>query len=68
MRGNATFAVIAGSDEFDKGELSIKDLELGRRIAAEVDDRDEWREQKQQFTIQRRELLSTIQERLGKQG
>ncbi|MCB1219459.1 MAG: histidine--tRNA ligase [Planctomycetales bacterium] len=58
------YAVIAGSDEFEKSELSIKDLELGRRIAEQVEDRDEWKEQKQQFTISRSELVATIRERL----
>ncbi|MCB1216165.1 histidine--tRNA ligase [bacterium] len=58
------FAVIAGSDEFEKAELSIKDLELGRRIAEQVEDREEWKEQKQQFTISRSELVGTISERL----
>ena len=62
------FAVIAGSDEFEKGELSIKDLELGRRIAAQVEDRDEWKEQKQQFSIARDELVETIRSRLAGQS
>lgn len=36
-------AVIAGSREFERGVLQIKDLRLGRALAASVAGRDEWR-------------------------
>jgi histidyl-tRNA synthetase len=58
-------AVIAGEDEFAAGTLSVKDLELGRRLAAEAESREEWQELKQQFTINRDELLASIRERLA---
>jgi histidyl-tRNA synthetase len=58
-------AVIAGEDEFAEGTLSVKDLELGRRIGAEAESREEWQELKQQFTINRDELVASIRERLA---
>jgi len=58
-------AVIAGEDEFAKGELSVKDLELGRKIAGEAESRDEWQELKQQFTIPRADLVLQLQKRLA---
>jgi histidyl-tRNA synthetase len=58
-------AIIAGEDEFAKGELSVKDLELGRRIAAEVESREEWTEQKQQFNIARSDAVRWLKDKLG---
>ena len=62
------YAVIAGSDEFERGELSIKDLELGRRIASQVEDREEWKEQKQQFSIADSALVETIRRLMEQAG
>lgn len=59
-------AIVAGSDEFDKGELSIKDLELGRKLADEAETREEWKEQKQQFSIKRGDLVQEIEGQLRK--
>lgn len=58
-------AVIAGGDEFAAGEVSIKDLKLGRELAAQTASREEWQEQKQQYTIKRGELLSSLKQRLN---
>lgn len=59
-------AVIAGEDEFAANELSVKDLDLGRRIAAEAESREEWRELKQQFTVGRDELVARLREALNR--
>jgi histidyl-tRNA synthetase len=59
-------AVIAGEDEFANGQVSVKDLELGRRIAEETSSREEWQELKQQFTINRTELVEVFQQRLDR--
>jgi len=59
-------AVIAGGDEFEAGVVSIKDLELGRELAAQTESREEWQEQKQQYTVKRGELISALQQRLNK--
>jgi histidyl-tRNA synthetase len=37
-------AVIVGGDEMAGGVVTIKDLDLGRRLAAEVTDNRAWRE------------------------
>ncbi len=60
----APVAVIAGSEEFDKGVLQIKDLVLGARIA-ETATHEEWKEQPAQFEIARGDLVSKIREMLG---
>ena len=56
---NAPVAVIAGSDEFDKGVLQIKDLVLGAKIA-ETATHAEWKEQPAQFEIKRADLVAEI--------
>jgi histidyl-tRNA synthetase len=57
-------AVIMGGDEFAAGSASVKDLELGRRIAAEAETRAEWAERPQQFTCPRGELTAQLKARL----
>ncbi len=56
---NAPVAVIAGSDEFDKGVVQIKDLVLGAKIA-ETATHEEWKEQPAQSEINRDDLVSEI--------
>jgi histidyl-tRNA synthetase len=36
------FALIAGSDEFAAGKVTVKNLEAGRRIATDTADREQW--------------------------
>jgi len=57
-------AVIAGEDEFARDEVSVKDLQLGRRIAAKAESREEWQQLKQQSTVARGELTGALTERL----
>ncbi|TGY89891.1 histidine--tRNA ligase [Marinicauda algicola] len=64
-RRGADFAVIVGSEEREAGTVSVKDLKLGAKIAQEVTDREEWAEQRQQFTVRRDELVSEIKARLS---
>jgi histidyl-tRNA synthetase len=53
-------ALIVGSDEFVRGEVSIKDLDLGRRLAEQTESHEKWAEQKQQVTVLRTELVAQI--------
>jgi histidyl-tRNA synthetase len=54
--------IIAGEDEFNKDEVSIKDMRLGTKLSKEIDERDEWRKgQPAQRTIPRVELLAAVQ-------
>jgi len=67
-RRDAAFAVICGEEEFANGTVQIKDLKLGAELAEAITDRDEWKEQKQQFSVPRAELASTILARLSARG
>ena len=54
-------AVIIGGDEFAAGTVTIKDLDLGRELAAGVSDNAAWRaERPGQMTVPRAELVATI--------
>jgi histidyl-tRNA synthetase len=54
-------AVILGGDELAAGTVTVKDLDLGRALAAGVTDNAEWREQRPgQQTVPRAELVSVI--------
>ncbi len=57
----APVVIIAGENEFEKGEVSIKDMRLGTQLSKEIEDRDKWRKgQPAQQTIPRAELLRTV--------
>ena len=60
-------AVIAGEDEFSRGEVSIKDLMLGKEVSQDVSDRDEWlRREQTQVTVKREELVQKVLEILNR--
>lgn len=54
-------AVIAGSDEFEKGQVTIKDLALGARMARSAS-REEWQERPSQVTIPRAGMVAHIRQ------
>jgi len=57
----AACAVIAGSDEFDKGRVSIKDLRLGEHLSAEIAERDKWlADRPAQVTVAREKMVEEI--------
>lgn len=57
-RRDAPVAVIAGGDEFERGEVSLKDLALGAELSEDITDRDEWRKgQPAQVSVPRARLL-----------
>ena len=59
-------AVIIGDDERAAGTVTVKDLDLGRDLAAKVTDNAEWRaERPGQATIPRTELVAFIRRILG---
>jgi histidyl-tRNA synthetase len=54
-------AVILGEDEIAKGVVTIKDLDLGRQLAAGVADNKVWREERPgQVTVPRGELVGAV--------
>ncbi len=58
--------VVAGEDEFNAGEVQIKDLEQGRVLAEEVLDRETWRKDRPaQFAIKRNDLVSEVKKALN---
>lgn len=64
----AHLAIIIGSEERERGEVSIKDLVLGSKLASEMERREDWQALPQQFTVSRDGLISAILERLNLTG
>ncbi len=57
----APVAVIQGSEEREKGEVTIKDLVLGARLSTDIEDNKEWREgQRAQSAVKRSDLVAEV--------
>ncbi|MBV8593890.1 MAG: histidine--tRNA ligase [Caulobacteraceae bacterium] len=57
----APAAVIMGGDEIERGVVTVKDLDLGRALAAETTDNRAWREERPgQVTVPRAELVAAV--------
>ena len=68
-RRGFTVAVVAGGDEMGKGEVSLKDLRLGKELSADdtMADRKAWlSEQPGQFTVPQSELVARVREVLAR--
>jgi len=64
-RAGIPLVIIAGSDEFDTGELTIKNLEAGAMQASEKSDRGEWlKAEGFQKKIARSELIAYLRKQL----
>jgi histidyl-tRNA synthetase len=62
-------AVIAGSREFEAGQISLKDLRLGRELSKGITQRDQWlKDQPAQITVSRERLIEGVREILGRYG
>lgn len=63
-----TLCVVMGSDELEKGEVSIKDLRLGRELSKDIGpDRKKWlEEQPAQFTTPRTSIVDSVKEVLAR--
>ena len=60
-------AIIAGSEEFESGQYQIKDLELGRQLAAEISDHEQWRKERpSQQAVMAGELIAKLKELLNR--
>ena len=53
-------AVIEGGDEKAAGQITLKDLALGARLAAEIETNEEWKAQPAQKTISRSSLVAEV--------
>jgi len=63
----APIAVIQGSDEFEKGEVTLKDLVLGTRLAGEIEDNTTWREdQPAQVAAPAADLVQAVKDMLAR--
>ncbi len=61
-RRGAHAAIIVGSNEREEGEVTIKDLKLGARLAADIEDNKAWREeQPAQITVKRQTWVAEVQ-------
>ena len=59
----ALIAIIAGSDEFDKNTVTIKDLMLGRELSKDLSNRKDWlSKQPSQVTVPRSDLIKAVKE------
>jgi histidyl-tRNA synthetase len=68
-RRNAPCVVIQGSDERERGEVQVKDLVEGKRIAATIEDNVEWREARPaQVSVPLARLAETVREILARHG
>ena len=62
----APVAVICGSNEFERGEVTLKDLVLGSKLSKTIKDRDEWKEQPAQLSVPREELVAGVRRLLDR--
>ncbi|AQX20342.1 histidine--tRNA ligase [Bartonella sp. WD16.2] len=67
-RRRAPCVVIQGSQERQYGEVQIKDLVEGARLANEIEDNQTWRESRPaQITVEENQLVQAVQDILEKQ-
>ncbi len=65
-RRGAAIAVIEGSDERTKGEVTLKDLALGAELAKSVENRADWvKDRPAQKSVARADLVQEIRAMLG---
>jgi len=63
----APVAVIQGSDEFEKGEITLKDLVLGELLSKEIEDNTTWREdQPAQVSVAADGLIEAVKDMLAR--
>ncbi|MEM6620973.1 MAG: histidine--tRNA ligase [Pseudomonadota bacterium] len=60
----APIAVIEGDDERAEGKVTLKDLALGARLAAEIETHEEWKAQPAQVTVTRADLVAEVKSML----
>jgi len=59
-------AVIEGADERAQGVVTLKDLALGARLAAEIETHAEWKAQPAQITVPRAGLVAEVRRMLAR--
>lgn len=65
-RRRSPVVVIAGGSEFEQGEVTLKNMGLGKKLAEQIDDNETWRtEQPAQTTVARDDLVGSVREMLS---
>lgn len=68
-RRGSPLAIIQGADERANGELQIKDLIEGKKLSAEIESNEEWREARvAQLIVREDELVETVRKMLAAQA
>jgi histidyl-tRNA synthetase len=62
----APIAVIEGGDERAQGIVTLKDLALGTRLAAEIETNEEWKTQPAQISVPRADLVAEVRKMLAR--
>ena len=66
-RRGCPIAIIQGADEREAGEVQIKDLYEGKRIAEKIESREEWtQERAAQFSVKESDLVAEVQKLLAR--
>jgi histidyl-tRNA synthetase len=66
-RRNAPLAIIQGGDEKKRGKVQIKDLALGKKLAAGIEDNAQWREERPgQEEVDEADLVERVNAMLGR--
>ncbi len=65
---NAPVAVIEGGDEHASGVVQIKDLALGKALAANITTNEEWKSQPAQMEIARGDLVAEVRKMIARAG
>jgi histidyl-tRNA synthetase len=64
----APIAIIEGADERAQGIVTLKDLALGARLAAQIETHEEWKAQPAQITVPRADLVGEVRRMLARAG
>ncbi len=66
-RRRAPVAVIQGSNEKEAGEVTVKDLVLGKEMSKKIEDRAAWTEERPgQVTVKQDDLVQTVREMIAR--
>lgn len=63
---NSPVAIIEGGDEKENGVVQIKDLALGKRLAADITTNEEWKAQPAQVEIPRADLVAQVRKMIAR--
>ena len=59
-------AIIEGGEEQERGEVLLKDLFLGSKLASQMKSNDEWKSQPAQISVNREDLVSEVNKLLSR--